>query len=305
MVPQSANDMGGRRKSADASVLNGSTVHNKKVAEGLRHGIASRAPQRQFSYDRIARFYDHDMGLNAPTGDVEFYVKAGLKSTSKVLELGCGTGRIALPLVEAGCRVVGVDVSLPMLKEMSQKAFARLPASQQTKLSSVCMDMKDLGISETFSLILCPYSAFTYLLEESDRSRFLSGVCELLSTEGRFILDVFVPHYEFLCQPDERVFFDYRRDVPGALVLERRKTIQKDLTSQVNYITRYYRLLDAKGSMIEEFSTQESIRYWFQPELRLLLEGHGFEILAAYGDFDNQPYHYAAQMMVFVCQVRK
>jgi hypothetical protein len=167
------------------------------------------------------------------------------------------------------------------------------------------MDMKDLGISEAFSLILCPYSAFTYLLEEADRSRFLSRVCHLLSAGGRFILDVFVPRYEILCQPDECLFFDYRREVPGGLVLERRKTIQKDLTAQVNCITRYYKLLDTNGSVVEEFSTRESIRYWFQPELRLLLEGHGFEVLAAYGDFDGQPYCDEAQMMVFVCQVGK
>ena len=83
------------------------------------------------------------------------------------------------------------------------------------------MDMKDLGLSETFSLILCPYSAFTYLLaklEETARSRFFSGICRLLSAGGRFILDVFVPRYEILCQPDACIFFDYRRDFPGGLV---------------------------------------------------------------------------------------
>ena len=293
-----------QRKSDGTGVLNDTTVNNQELAEGLRHGTASSV-QHLFSYDRIARFYDHDMGLSAPAGDVAFYVNAGLEATGRILEVGCGTGRIALPLVEAGCQVLGVDVSLPMLKQMSQNAFARLSPSQQTQLSWACMDMKDLGISETFSLILCPYSAFTYLLEETARSRFLSGICRLLSAGGRFILDVFVPRYEILCQPDGCIFFDYRRDFPGGLVLERRKMIQKDLTSQVNYITRYYRLLDAKGSAVEEFSTQESIRYWFQPELRLLLEGHGFEVIAAYGDFDKQPYRYEAQMMVFVCQVRK
>ena len=144
--------------------MNDTTVNNQDVVEGLRHGTASSA-QHQFSYDLIARFYDHDMGLSAPAGDVAFYVKAGLEATGRILEVGCGTGRIALPLVEAGCQVLGVDVSLPMLKKMSQNAFARLSRSQQTRLIWACMDMKALGISETFSLILCPYSAFTYLVD--------------------------------------------------------------------------------------------------------------------------------------------
>jgi len=285
-------------------MLNGSIVSNRNIAEDLPHGTAPSVPPT-FSYDRVACFYDYDMGLNAAAGDVSFYVKAGLKATGKVLEVGCGTGRIALPLVEAGCQVLGVDVSVPMLQQMSQNALMRLLPSQRTRLRWACMDMKDLGISETFSLVLCPYSAFTYLLEEADRSKFLSRVSHLLSAGGRFILDVFVPRYEILCQQDEHILFDYRREVPGGLVLERRKTIQKDLTAQVNCITRYYKLLDTNGSVVEEFSTQESIRYWFQPELRLLLESHGLEVLAAYGDFDEEPYRYEAQMMVFVCQVRK
>ena len=279
-------------------------MNNQNIVGDVRAGTPS-FPRQSFSYDRVAPFYDHDMGLSAPAGDVAFYVKAGLEMTGRVLELGCGTGRIALPLAQAGCEVLGVDVSLPMLRQMSQKAVTQLSHSQQTHLSWACMNMKDLGISEKFSLILCPYSAFTYLLEETDRSKLLSGVSHLLSAGGEFILDVFVPRYDILCQPDERIFFDYRREVPGGLVLERRKTIQKDLTAQVNWVTRYYKLLDRSGSVVEEFSTRENIRYWFQPELRLLLEGHGFEILAAYGDFDEQPYRYEAQMMVFVCQVRK
>jgi SAM-dependent methyltransferase len=277
---------------------------NRRNVEDLQR-IPSSVPQHLFSYDRVARFYDSDMGLSAPAGDVAFYVKAAMAARGEVLEVGCGTGRITLPLVEAGCQVLGVDVSLPMLKQMSQNAFTRLSPSQRTRLNSACMDMKHLGISERFSLILCPYSAFTYLVDEPDRSRFLSDVCRLLAAGGRFILDVFVPRQEILAEPDERLFFDYRREVSGGLVLERRKTIQKNLTSQVNCITRYYKLLEKDGAVVEEFSTRESIRYWFQPELRLLLEGHGLEVLAAYGDFDGQPYRCEAQMMVFVCQVRK
>jgi SAM-dependent methyltransferase len=257
------------------------------------------------SYDRVARFYDYDMGLSAPEGDVAFYVKAAVRAGGPVLELGCGTGRISLPLVEAGCPVVGIDVSLPMLQQMSWKASHRLSSRSRSRLHWACMDMTHLGIEQSFDLVVCPYSAFTYLLTDEDQSRCLSGVRTLLSAEGRFILDVFIPRYEFLCEPDDRIIFDYRREVGGGQALERHKTIEKDKTAQVNCVTRYYRLLTSSGSLVEEFTTQECIRYFFHSELRLLLKQEGFEVLAEYGDFGEQPYRYEARMMVFVCKVGK
>jgi SAM-dependent methyltransferase len=254
------------------------------------------------SYDRIAQLYDQDMGQNVSGKDIDFYVRAGVMARGQVLELGCGTGRIALPLIRAGCAVVGVDASLKMLQQMKRKAD-QLAAEERQRLLMGCMNMASLALNSKFALILCPYSAISYLIDETDFGNFLNAVRRCLKRTGRFILDIFAPRADVLCLPDEHVFFDYRREIADGLFLERRKTIEKDLSARKNRITRYYSLVGHGGSVLEEFSTRETIRYYFQTELKLLLQSHGFEVLGEYGDFEGQPFHDQAQMMVFVCGV--
>lgn len=254
------------------------------------------------SYDRIATIYDQDMGRNVTGKDIDFYVQAGVKARGPVLELGCGTGRIALPLTQAGCTVVGIDSSLPMLQQMKRKAD-QLESREKRRLLISCMNMASLAFDSEFALILCPYSAISYLLDETDIENCLNDVRRCLMRSGRFILDIFVPRPDLLCLPDKLVIFDYRREIADGLFLERRKTIEKDLPARTNRITRYYRLIGHGGLVLEEFSTLETIRYYFQTELKLLLQSHGFEVLGEYGDFEGQPYHDQAQMMVFVCGV--
>jgi hypothetical protein len=82
--------------------------------------------------------------------------------------------------------------------------------------------------------------------------------------------------------------------------LERHKTINQDLTSQVSKITRHYRVLTAGGAVLKSFSAQDTIRFLFAREMKLLLELNGFAVLEMYGDYEFQPYSYDAEMMVFV-----
>ena len=252
------------------------------------------------SYDLIAEFYDDDMGRNNSGKDIAFYVDRATRVRGPVLELGCGTGRITLPLVIGGCRVDALDASMPMLRELERKADRQLSASERQRLTLHWMDMRDLKLEKKFPLILCPFSAFTYLVEAEDQSQALRKTFDHLESDGIFILDAFVPHHEDLVLPDEHVYFDYRRQLGNGLVLEREKTIAKDLTRQINTVRRTYRFLNADGSALKTISTEERIRYRFRTEMVLLLESHGFEVIEQYGDFEGRPYDYRAAMMVFV-----
>ena len=111
------------------------------------------------AYDLIAEYYDFDMGMNAPKNDVEFYVNWAAGRFGPVLELGCGTGRITLPMVQAGCTVLGIDLSIPMLRQLKTKAEFILSSEELSRLSLCCMDMRQLALDASFSLIICPYSA--------------------------------------------------------------------------------------------------------------------------------------------------
>lgn len=254
------------------------------------------------SYDLIAEFYDEDMGRSNPGRDVLFYLDRAARVSGPILELGCGTGRITLPLVSHGCCVDALDASMPMLRELERKAERQLNMDERQRLALHWMDMRDLKLERKFALILCPFSAFTYLVEEEDQSRTLRQIFDHLESDGVFILDTFVPHYEDLVLPDDHVYFDYRRPLEGGVILEREKTIAKDRVRQINVVRRTYRFLGADGSVLKTVATEERIRYRFRSEMVLLLENHAFEVIEQYGDFEGGPYDYRAAMMVFVCK---
>ncbi len=154
------------------------------------------------TYDDIARFYDVDMARNMPFDDVAFYADLCARHGGRVLELGCGSGRILLPLLQRGIDAVGVDASAGMLAELRRKAAAlglRAPVAR--------MDVTRLALRGGFGVVLCPYSLVTYVTEDADLARLLAAVRRLLAPGGVFVVDAFVPkpvvaQQEF--QPDYR-----------------------------------------------------------------------------------------------------
>jgi SAM-dependent methyltransferase len=256
------------------------------------------------SYDLIAGLYDEDMGRNNDGKDVGFYADCAARVPGPVLELACGTGRISLPLIKRGCQVHALDASLPMLKELTRKAELLLSEEEKSRLHIYWNDMRDWDLTRKFSLILCAYSAFTYLVNDEDQASALRRVYSHLTHGGLFVLDTFIPHYEVLLLPDSHVFFDYQRHINGGILLERQKTIQKDLTHQINVITRTYRMLSSDGEPQSTLVTKERIRYYFHGELVTLLQSHGFEVLEQYGGFERHPYDYRESMMVLICGKR-
>jgi SAM-dependent methyltransferase len=254
-------------------------------------------------YDAIAEFYDEDIGRNNPGLDIRFYgERASRVAGQRVLELACGTGRITLPLVRKGLTVDALDGSFPMLQRLEAKARAQLSAEELERLAWHWSDMRDFELGKQFDIILCPFSGFTYLVEDADQRRMLQRVRMHLAPGGLFLMDVFVPHYKDLLMPDGHVYHDYRRHLDNGMILERDKTIQKDLTRQVNVVRRTYRFLNGSGEVLRTVCTESTIRYRFRSEMKLLLESEGFDVVEEIGDFEGKPYSYSASMMVFVCK---
>ncbi len=250
-------------------------------------------------YDRIAELYDDDMGRSAPPGDVAFYVSQARAGGGRVLELGAGTGRIALPIALAGGQIVAADRSVPMLRILQRKAGS-LPATARARLHLVAMDFRRPGVHGPFATILCPYSVLTYVLDDDDLFALLRWIRSVLSPQGRFVCDLFVQHYDDLLVPDTKVIHDYERLCADGTVLRRSKTIAKDLESQRNTLRRRYHHTTAAGKLLAEFETVETIRYFFQPQIMALLHAAGLRIEQTYGDFDGHAYSSAAKTMVFV-----
>src|SRR5262245_9622877 len=116
----------------------------------------------------IAHFYDGDYAhFRTPSGDVAFYVDEAVRSKGPVLEMGCGTGRILVPIAEKGISVTGLDASEPMLKKLREK----LP---QADLHLA--DMRDFNLKRKFALVTIPFRPIAHLMEARDHVRVFENV---------------------------------------------------------------------------------------------------------------------------------
>jgi ubiquinone/menaquinone biosynthesis C-methylase UbiE len=244
------------------------------------------------AYDAIAEFYDHDMGRNADGRDVIWYREFCRAATAgrggTVLELGCGTGRITLALAEARIAAVGIDLSVPMLQVLQRKAAAQQAARPGLPRPLVlAMDMARPALAGRFAAVLCPFSAFTYLLEDSDRRAVLDFVRQILAPGGRFAMDAFLPDSALEDRAEQGEVFDYRRQLPDGGWLERRKMIAREVRPGINRIRRRYSFLDPDGALRHELLTESHQRPCHPADLRRLLHDAGFAVVKMGGDFSG------------------
>ena len=256
------------------------------------------------SYDIIAEVYDEDMGRNVGDEDVRFYVKQCADSLSKVLEMGCGTGRIAIPLVKAGCTVIGIDSSAAMLERLRLKSQTELSQEEQKRIAWCHADMSTYRSQRQFHRVICPYSAFTYVVDDGERRVALESVRRNLLPNGRFVLDVFVPNKQYADLPETHVFHDYERSLPDGTLLKRTKTIRQDHATKINVITRRYEFLDSNGRPIKDLIMVDRIRTYEPNDLRAMLEENGFDVIDICADFDGRNFTKDTRTAAFVCRTK-
>ena len=143
------------------------------------------------AYDAIAALYDP--WSRSVTEDVDFYVAQARKAGGPVVELGVGTGRIAVPVAKAGVYVIGVDDSEGMLELCRARAEE---AGVSNLLELRLGDLRRPPVQETVRLVTCPFRALLHLRSDEERLDALRAVYRLLEPGGRFVFDVFAPSME-------------------------------------------------------------------------------------------------------------
>src|SRR3954447_24216734 len=138
------------------------------------------------AYDNIARLYDP--WSRSVVEDIAFYVEEATRSGGPVLELGVGTGRVAIPVAAAGIRVVGVDLSEGMLQVARERAEL---AGVEVDLRRG--DMRDPPVEGEFPLVLIPFRSLLHMETDRDRRVALRAIAKHLEPTGRLIFDVFAP----------------------------------------------------------------------------------------------------------------
>jgi SAM-dependent methyltransferase len=215
-------------------------------------------------YDIIAELYDPWSA--SVVEDVAFYLDEARRSRGPVVELGVGTGRIAVPIAADGIRVIGIDSSRGMLAVCARRA-----ALAGVDVDLRVGDLREPPVAERVPLVICPFRSLLHMQTDDDRRRVLTAAYELLLPDGRFVFDVFTPDAQDIEQTNDR----WVEREPGIFEHAVWDEGERTLT------------LSVRG---DERETTMSLAWLSPEEWRTLLEAVGFEIEACYGWFDRTPY---------------
>lgn len=243
-------------------------------------------------YQTYAAFYDfHARGV---PGDVAFYVDEARRAGAPVLELACGTGRITLPIAEAGVDIVGLDLSPEMLA-LARVKLAVAPAEVQRRVQLIPGDMRTFALEQRFRLIAIPFRAFLHLLTVEDQRAALARIRAHLADGGRLIFNVFDPRLDILAAHATalgsalKYVDEFVHPITGHKVIVW-DTRQYDQTRQI--IEQYFIFEEVgdHGQVVAKTYSPLTLRYCFRYELQHLLALCGFEVEALYGDFGRGPF---------------
>jgi SAM-dependent methyltransferase len=232
---------------------------------------------RVSAYDKIARIYDP--WSRTVVEDVAFYVEEAVTSGGPVLELGVGSGRIAVPVAAAGIEVVGVDLSAGML-EVARESAALAGVTLDLRHG----DMRDPPVDGEFPLVIAPFRSLLHMETDADRRAALRAVRRYLVPKGRFVFDVFAPSREDIVETHGR----WLEREPG--IWER---------ADWNEATRTL-ILRVRGEAAE---AEMSLAWLSVQEWKALLREEGFVVEKVYGWFDRKPWR-GGEDSVYICRRR-
>jgi len=236
----------------------------------------------------------YDLFFKGIEGDVTFYVEEAEKAGSPVLEIGCGTGRVLIPVAEAGIEITGLDASPEMLAILRTKVSA-LDESVKARIELVEGDMTDFALGRNFSLIMIPCRTFLQLLTVEEQKKALGCIREHLADGGRLIMNFFDPRLDALLDdsPITQEAFDPKTE--NKVVM--RGTACHDFARQLRETEFTFEEWDGEGKLISQVHAPLIQRWTYRYEMQHLLELSGFEVKALYGDFERGPFRYGGEQI--------
>ena len=228
-------------------------------------------------YNPIAGIYDPWSA--SVVEDIAFYVDEAKRSGGPVVELAVGTGRIAVPLAQAGLPVIGVDLSDGMID--IARAYAAAHGVEEL-VDLRLGDLRDPPVDESVPLVICPFRSLLHMRDEREKGQALRAAHDLLEPGGRLVFDVFAPSSEDI-------------EETHGLWLEREPGIFE--RADWDEGSRTLRLSVRSG----ESAASMELHWLSAVEWRRLIDEAGFELEALYGWFDRRPFK-GGEDMIWVCR---
>ena len=247
-------------------------------------------------YLAFVGFYDE--WTRRVEGDVDFYVRRATAVPGPVVELGVGTGRIAIPTAQAGQRVIGVDLSASMLAEARRRAAE---AGVSDRIAFAEADMRTFVAEAPVHLVTIPFRSFLHMQTTEDQLTCLGNVHRSLLPGGHLILNMFVPDPAFIVGQDRK------RNLHSEFTDERGRRCEIWVTPIYEVTTQRVTIRAAveayEGERIVETTESElHVRMIHRFEMEHLLARSGFEVESLYGDFDERPLNEDGREMIWVAR---
>jgi len=228
--------------------------------------------------------FHYDLEYADYDDDVSWYVDLARRAGGPVLELGCGTGRLTVPLAESGVAVHGVDSSAAMLVGLENKLRA-LPTAVRWRVRHEQRDFRTLEGPPRYPLVLLPFNTIHHCRDGADVKAVFDAVRRVLLPTGTFAMDCYLPWPELYARDPnqrygERTWVDPRTGVP----IDSWETSSWDEAAQIHHVTYVY--LPRGGTPHE---VHLNLRMFYPKELRALLAESGWTIRHEAGDFHGKP----------------
>ncbi|MGE0790687.1 MAG: class I SAM-dependent methyltransferase [Sandaracinaceae bacterium] len=264
-------------------------AHEEDVRAALREG-ARQLPELYrdpIRYDVLAQ-------MTAPD-DLPFYRALVREHPGPVLELGAGTGRVAIELAADGTDVTGVELLEPMIELAAQKAQAR-----GVELTLALGDLRSFRLERTFALVLLPYNTLNHLTDEDDLERALASIRTHMDGASRLVIDTFQPSLAFLGadRTTPKPILRYRDPYSEQEILIAEEN-HYDSAKQINRVVWRETIAEVPDARVDELR----MRIFFPRELDALLTLSGFAIEHKHGDYDRRAFDAASPKQLLVCRL--
>lgn len=237
--------------------------------------------------------------------DERFYVEEAHRAGGPVLELGCGTGRLTIPIAEAGVDITGIDASADKLDAVRHKVRRLDERSGSVNLAQA--EMFDFGgkVDTKFSLAIIPFSGFLCLLTTDDQVRALHNIFRHLLPGGRLVFDIMFPDSDLLMLESDVLYHvkDVTDPATGKRFVLWRQT-SYDCYNQIENVRTVVEALDEQNAVCRRTVRDKQIRYVHRWEMHHLLRLCGFEVLNLFGDFDRSSFDDPSTEMIWVAGAR-
>ena len=250
------------------------------------------------SLDLIAKYYD--LLYSHYEEDLPMWQTLAQGGDGPILEIGCGTGRLLVPLAQAGLTITGLDLS-ELALQTTQRKIAALKLGNKASLQQADMRSFDLA-QKDYGLAMIPLNTFMHCHTIDDQLATLHRIHAHLAPEGRLVVDLYQPDPTLLAEADGRLYFeDELIDETTGHLIQLYWRHEIDLGQQMRHLVYLLDEIDSEG-VVHRTRIPFSLRYLYRYEMELLLRLSGFAVETVYGDYDREPFTGHSPKMIFVAR---